>query len=151
LLVVYKNKSRLTNFAPNKASFLGSTFFLETESMEKKIFIDEKPACCQSQLRAIHDTLDLLSGKWKITIIGCLSFGKRRFMDLQREVEGIGSKMLSKELQELDMNGLIKRTVFNTKPVTVEYELTEYGQTLRPIIKEMAEWGKIHRKKIITG
>lgn len=56
----------------------------------KKIFIDEKPTVCLSTLRAIHDTLDIISGKWKITIIGCLGFGKKRFMDLQREVEGIG-------------------------------------------------------------
>ncbi len=118
--------------------------------MRKKTFIDEKPLHCSSQLRAIHDTMDLLSGKWKITIIGCLSFGKKRFMDLQREVEGIGSKMLSKELQELEINGLICRTVMATKPVTVEYTLTEYGQTIRPILWEMANWGQKHRKKIFS-
>lgn len=72
-------------------------------------------------------------------------------MDLQREVEGIGSKMLSKELQELHVNGVVKRTVFDTKPVTVEYELTEYGQTLRPIIHEMATWGLEHRQRILAA
>ncbi|MDJ1482501.1 helix-turn-helix domain-containing protein [Cytophagaceae bacterium YF14B1] len=118
--------------------------------MRKKIFIDEKPLQCPSQLRAIHDTMDLLEGKWKITIIGCLSFGNKRFMDLQREVEGIGSKMLSKELQELEINGLVSRTVMNTRPVTVEYALTSYGQTLRPILWEMAKWGQTHRKKIFS-
>ncbi|MDJ1470806.1 winged helix-turn-helix transcriptional regulator [Xanthocytophaga flava] len=118
--------------------------------MRKKIFIDEKPLQCPSQLRAIHDTMDLLDGKWKITIIGCLSFGNKRFMDLQREVEGIGSKMLSKELQELEINGLVSRTVMNTRPVTVEYALTSYGQTLRPILWEMAKWGQTHRKKIFS-
>ncbi|MDJ1498721.1 helix-turn-helix domain-containing protein [Cytophagaceae bacterium DM2B3-1] len=119
--------------------------------MRKKIFIDEKPSHCPSQLRAIHDTMDLLDGKWKITIIGCLSFGNKRFMDLQREVEGIGSKMLSKELQELEINGLVSRTVMNTRPVTVEYALTSYGQTLRPILWEMAKWGQTHRKKIFSA
>lgn len=114
----------------------------------KKIFIDEKPTVCLSTLRAIHDTLDVLSGKWKITIIGCLGFGKKRFMDLLREVEGIGSKMLSKELQELELNKLITRTVYETKPVTVEYELTDYGRTLQPITCEMAKWGARHREKI---
>lgn len=119
--------------------------------MQKKIFIDDKPLQCPSQLRAIHDTMDLLSGKWKITLIGCLSFGNKRFMDLQREVRGIGSKMLSKELQELEMNGMISRTVMNTRPVTVEYALTEYGQTLRPILWEMASWGEKHRRKIFSA
>ena len=117
--------------------------------MSKKIEAAEMTEACVEQLRAIHDTLDLLSGKWKIAIIGSLNFGRRRFMELQREVEGIGSKMLSKELRDLEMNELVKRTVHNTKPVTVEYELTAYGETLQGIINEMAKWGHIHRKRIM--
>lgn len=116
--------------------------------MKKKVFTDPKPLHCPSQFRAIQDTMDILGGKWKITIIGCLHFGARRFMDLQREVQGIGSKMLSKELQELEVNGLVSRTVLDTKPVTVQYALTEYGQTLKPIIWAMADWGEHHRRKI---
>jgi DNA-binding HxlR family transcriptional regulator len=104
---------------------------------------------CTQTLRAIHDTLDVLNGKWKIAIIGSLSFGKRRFMELQREVEGIGAKMLSKELKELEVNELVKRTVLDTKPVTVEYELTEYGQTLQGIVNEMEKWGVNHRQRIM--
>jgi DNA-binding HxlR family transcriptional regulator len=111
---------------------------------------EKKDAACTGHLRSIHDTLDIISGKWKITIIGSLNFGKKRFMELQREVEGIGAKMLSKELRELEINGLIKRTVYDTKPVTVEYEITEYGKTLSPIIYEMAKWGAEHRKKIMS-
>lgn len=117
--------------------------------MSKKIHSQERPEECQGHLRAIHDTLDVLNGKWKISIIGSLSFGKRRFMELQREVEGIGSKMLSKELRELEMNELVKRTVHDTKPVTVEYELTDYGATLQSIISEMAKWGMQHRRRIM--
>ena len=117
--------------------------------MNKKIFKYEKPEICQAQLKAIHDTMDILSGKWKITIIGCLHFGTRQFMDLQREIMGIGPKMLSKELRELEINGLVNRMVQNTKPVTVKYNLTDYGQTLRPIILAMATWGMNHRKRIL--
>ena len=102
---------------------------------------------CRGKLRAVQDTLDILSGKWKIAIIGSLSFGTRRFMELQREVNGIGSKMLSKELRDLEINELVKRSVYDTKPVTVEYELTEYGQTLQAIIQEMINWGENHRKR----
>ncbi|HLT42068.1 MAG TPA: helix-turn-helix domain-containing protein [Sphingobacteriaceae bacterium] len=104
---------------------------------------------CKVKLRAVQDTLDILKGKWKISIISCLSFGKRRFMELQREVSGIGAKMLSKELQELEINGLVLRTICDTKPITVEYELSEYGKTLEPIIAELIEWGINHRANII--
>ena len=70
-------------------------------------------------------------------------------MELQRLLAGIGTKMLSKELQELEINGLITRAVMKTKPITVEYELTSYGHSLKPIIDEMALWGRNHRVKII--
>ncbi|MGN6490461.1 MAG: winged helix-turn-helix transcriptional regulator [Agriterribacter sp.] len=104
---------------------------------------------CKAKIRSVQDTLDILGGKWKISIIGCLGFGKKRFMELQREVEGIGAKMLSKELRDLEINELVTRTVYNTKPVTVEYELTDYGKTLQHIIGAMMEWGENHRKRII--
>lgn len=103
---------------------------------------------CKEKLRAVQDTLDVLGGKWKIAIISALSFGKLRFMELQREVEGIGAKMLSKELRELEINGLISRHVCNTKPITVEYELSVYGKTLQNIINEMINWGINHRERI---
>jgi DNA-binding HxlR family transcriptional regulator len=99
---------------------------------------------------AIRDVVELLSGKWKVQIIGVLCFsGKMRFMDLIREVDGIAAKMLSKELQDLETNKLVTRTVMNTKPITVEYEITEYGKTLRQVLQEMVEWGMIHRRKIM--
>ncbi len=119
--------------------------------MGDTIAVEKISVDCKQHLRAINDTQDLLSGKWKVMIIGCLALGKKRYMELQRMVEGIGSKMLSKELQELEINGLITRTVQDTKPITVEYELTEYGRTLKPIIDAMALWGVQHRKKIITA
>ena len=119
--------------------------------MKQEVTMELNHTACNGVLKAIHDTLDILNGKWKIAIIAALSFNKRRFMELQREVDGIGAKMLSKELQELELNELITRTVYDTKPVTVEYEITEYGKTLQPLIREMATWGQLHRKKIITG
>ena len=106
------------------------------------------PATCTAHHRAVSDTMDILSGKWKIRIIGELIFGKKRFGELNSNIEGIAAKMLSKELQDLETNQLISRTVLNTKPITVEYELTTYGQTLKPIINTMAEWGHQHRETI---
>lgn len=104
---------------------------------------------CQTRISSIKDTMDILSGKWKFHILGTLMQGdKLRFMDLLREVDGIGTKMLSKELQDMEMNHLISRTVLNTKPVTVEYEITEFGKTLSPIIDEIAKWGIAYRNTI---
>ncbi|MDD8018481.1 MAG: helix-turn-helix domain-containing protein [Bacteroidota bacterium] len=106
-------------------------------------------SACAYKLLAINDALDVLRGKWKIQIINTLTFGKRRFKELQREVNGITAKMLSKELRELEMNELVLRTVRDTIPVTVEYELTDYGTTLDKVIDELSDWGMKHRKRII--
>lgn len=111
--------------------------------------MDEKMPECTKMLIGIRDTKDLLSGKWKTSIIAALIYkGKLRFMDLLREVDGIAPKMLSKELQELEMNQLITRTVLNTKPITVEYEITEHGLTLKKLLTEMANWGLQHRSQL---
>lgn len=104
---------------------------------------------CKAKIHAIKDTMGILSGKWKFHIIGTLLLhGTMRYMELLREVEGIGAKMLSKELQDMEINSLIKRTVRNTKPITVEYEITEYGKTLSAIIEEMAKWGMAYRESL---
>lgn len=104
---------------------------------------------CSKRIKAIHDTMDVLGGKWKISILGALSFGKKRYSDVLKEVDGISGKMLSRELKDLEMNLLIRRTVLETQPVTVHYELTNYCEDLMPIISSLAEWGAEHRKKII--
>ncbi len=104
---------------------------------------------CRAHLLPVRDALDLLGGKWKIPIIVALSFGNRRFRELQRHIDGITAKMLSKELKDLEMNELVKRTVFSSTPVTVEYELTEYGQTLKKVIAELRKWGSEHRKRMM--
>lgn len=104
---------------------------------------------CGHAILAIHDVMDLLNGKWKVSIIACLCYEKMRYSDLLRAVKGISGKMLSRDLKELEMNLLITRTVLNTQPITVEYELTEYGSTLKNVINVIAEWGFTHRKKIM--
>lgn len=116
--------------------------------MKKEPQVNSTPIC-QLRIRAIKDTMDVLSGKWKFHILGTLLEGKRLgFMDLMREVDGIGTKMLSKELQDLEMNKLVTRSVMPTKPVTVLYSLTEHGETLRPIIDEIAKWGEDYRSSL---
>ena len=102
---------------------------------------------CRVRMQAITDAMSLLTGKWKFHILGTLIEGnKLGFMDLLRELDGIGSKMLSKELQDLEMNNLISKTILNTKPITVQYSITEYGKTLSPLIDALANWGINYRK-----
>ncbi|MFK7031806.1 winged helix-turn-helix transcriptional regulator [Flavobacterium oreochromis] len=116
--------------------------------MRKNAEINATPVC-QVRIQAIKDAMSLLSGKWKFHILGTLIEGNTLgFMDLLREVNGIGSKMLSKELQDLEMNKLISRTVMNTKPITISYSITEYGKTLSPLIDEIAKWGIDYRKSV---
>ena len=104
----------------------------------------------KERLLGMNDAMDVLSGKWKIQLIGTLIFkGKMRFMDLLREIDGIAAKMLSKELQDLESHRLITRTVLQTKPITVEYEITDYGKSLRPLIIEITDWGINHRREIM--
>ena len=116
--------------------------------MKKKAIVNDTPVC-QIRMRAISDAMSILSGKWKFHILGTLIEGnKLGFMDLIREVDGIGTKMLSKELQDMEMNHLVDRTVMDTKPITVQYSLTEYGKTLSPVIDELAKWGVEYRQSV---
>jgi DNA-binding HxlR family transcriptional regulator len=111
----------------------------------KKVDVNHK-----MEMRAVQDSMDVLYGKWKISIISSICFyNKRRFSDILNDVEGISNKMLSKELKELELNKLIKRVVLDTQPVTVQYELTKHGLSLQTIIKELTDWGIKHRKVII--
>lgn len=104
---------------------------------------------CQAMITGIRDTQELLSGKWKTEIIGALYYkGKLRFMDLKRQLHGIAPKVLSKELKDLEMNHLISRTVLDTMPITVEYELTLQGSSLKTVIEAMAKWGINYRREL---
>jgi len=104
----------------------------------------------KKRMRSVQDAMDALNGKWKIAIISSVCcYGKRRFSDILNDVEGVSNRMLSKELKELEINQLVKRTVLATQPITVEYELTEHGNTLQTIISELSDWGIVHRNKIV--
>ena len=105
---------------------------------------------CKIARMAIQDTLDIVGGKWKLVLISILRNGKRKFNELSKEVN-ISPRILSKELQELEVNGLVSRTVCNSKPVTVEYALTEYSETLSEVVLAMHKWGMAHRKKVIKS
>ena len=103
---------------------------------------------CTEFIRPVRDVLDIINGKWKLPILIALAFGNRRFKELERDVEGISPRMLSKELRDLEVNQLITRTVYDTIPATVEYSLTEYGKSLDDVIAALRDWGKKHRAKL---
>ncbi|MEI9943523.1 MAG: helix-turn-helix domain-containing protein [Chitinophagaceae bacterium] len=105
---------------------------------------------CKQALAAVKDALYALNGKWKLPLILALSEGPLRFKELQRKVEGITPKILSKELKELELNEFVKRTVYATSPVTVEYELTPHSKTLDNVLVELRLWGEKHRQHIFS-
>ncbi|NBY29590.1 MAG: transcriptional regulator [Sphingobacteriia bacterium] len=91
---------------------------------------------------SLKDVLDVIGGKWSMPIIYNLSKSKMRFKEIERTVEGINTRMLVKELKNLEANGIITREVFATVPPTVEYELTKKGVKLLPSIKSLHQWGE---------
>ena len=104
---------------------------------------------CAQYVVPVRDCLDTLSGKWKLPLLGLLLSGKKRFKEIERAIPGITPRMLSKELRELEINRLITRRVYDSKPIMVEYEMTSYGRSLDAVLFEMKEWGTKHRKVIM--
>lgn len=105
-------------------------------------------ACPLQYVIHINDTLNVISGKWKLPIIGSVLFGKKRFTEIQRNIPKITPRMLSKELKELELNGMIVRKVHDSTPVTVEYELSESGKSITEVLDKMIEWGIEHRMSV---
>lgn len=104
---------------------------------------------CREKTLALRDAIELLSGKWKFCILLNLwSYETMRFKDLQEAVVGISPKILSKELQDLEDNLLITRTVNNTKPITVSYTLTKHAIETQPVLSALIDFGIKHRKAI---
>lgn len=110
---------------------------------------DIKSDVKKEEILALKDAIELLSGKWKFCILHNLySYETMRFKDLQEMALGISPKVLSKELQELEDNLLITRTVNNTKPVTVSYALTAYAKETEEVVNALIKFGLKHRNKI---
>jgi len=101
------------------------------------------------ELRALQDTLYFIGGKWRIPIINSICAGNKRFREIERSIPGITTRMLSKELKEMEMNKLLKRTVYSDTPVLVEYEPTEHCRSFGNVIMEMIKWGQAHRKVVM--
>jgi len=129
------------------------TFLLSHQKTEKivnkKLSISDEQ--CTKNLLATEDALYVLGGKWTLRVMVALLSGHARFNELQRTIKGISARVLSGELKDLEINGLVKRVVHaDQKPVMVEYVPTEYSHTLKDIISALADWGIKHKKKITT-
>ncbi|RYF98043.1 MAG: transcriptional regulator [Chitinophagaceae bacterium] len=100
------------------------------------------------ELRSLNDTLYFIGGKWRIPIINSLCNGNTRFREIERSIPGITTRMLSKELKDMEMNKLVKRTVYDDIPVSVEYAPTEHCRSFGDVIGAMIKWGREHRKVV---
>ena len=103
---------------------------------------------CMSSLLPVRDTLDVIGGKWKLLILISIWEGNKHFREIERSIPKLSTKVLSKELKDMEENLLITRTVLNGFPVRTEYNATEHSKTLEKVIHELHQWGVNHRKKI---
>ncbi|KQT25290.1 HxlR family transcriptional regulator [Chryseobacterium sp. Leaf405] len=121
-----------------------------TKQLKKSVELFPNLTECKSSLGPIQDALYVLGGKWRIPILVAMLEGNKHFGEIQRTINKISAKVLSHELKELELNGFITRRVYGTKPVSIEYELTEYTNSLGPVIVALREWGLLHREKVKT-
>ena len=96
----------------------------------------------------VKTTLKVLGGKWKILILWHLKDSARRYSELKRLIPDIADKMLIQQLRELENDGIINRKMLSEVPLKVEYEFTDYGRTLIPVIKSLCDWGEKHLQHI---
>lgn len=103
---------------------------------------------CLSALIPVKDTLDVIGGKWKILVLISIWEGNKHFREIERSIPKLTTKVLAKELKDLEENKLVIRTVVNGFPVRTEYTPTDYSMTLQKLIEELRNWGLNHRKEI---
>ncbi|WP_321971039.1 helix-turn-helix domain-containing protein [Paratractidigestivibacter sp.] len=100
---------------------------------------EELPAC------PVATTVQLIGSKWKLLILRNLMMRPWRFNELRRDLEGISQKVLTDSLRSLEADGLVTRTVYPEVPPRVEYALSELGETMRPIMKSLEDWGNFYK------
>ena len=101
--------------------------------------IKEWPAC------PVETTLALIGDKWKVLILRDLLSGTKRFGELKKSIGSVSQKVLTAQLRDMEANGLLRRKVYAEVPPRVEYSLTELGQSLKPILDAMQNWGEWYK------
>ena len=112
--------------------------------MSEQKSVKELPAC------PVETTLTLIGDKWKVLILRDLLTGTKRFGELKKSVGNISQKVLTAQLRDMEANRLVRREVYAEVPPRVEYSLTELGQSLKPILDAMWNWGEDY-KNSVTG
>lgn len=102
----------------------------------------ELPAC------PVATTVALIGNKWKLLIMRNLLARPWRFNELQKSLEGISQKVLTDSLRSMEADGIITRTVYPEIPPRVEYALSELGESMRPILKSMEDWGNGYKRLV---
>ena len=103
---------------------------------------EELPAC------PVATTVQLIGSKWKLLILRNLSQRPWRFNELRRDLEGISQKVLTDSLRAMEEDGIITRTVYPEVPPRVEYALSPLGESMRPILDAMEQWGTEYKKRL---
>ncbi|HBE16202.1 MAG TPA: transcriptional regulator [Cyanobacteria bacterium UBA11149] len=106
--------------------------------MEAQVVGSERASC------PVERTLEVIGGRWKVLILRELFDGVKRFGQLHRALAGITQKMLTQQLREMESDGIVHREVYLQVPPKVEYSLTPLGESLKPIMQSMHEWGVRH-------
>ena len=102
---------------------------------------------CDLDFQALQDTIDVIGTRWGVQILCSIcECGNRKFREIERSIPKLTTRMLSKELKEMEALGLITRTVYPTTPISVEYKETELCHTLIPIFDAMLDWGEKYGK-----
>nr|WP_219836097.1 helix-turn-helix domain-containing protein [Paenibacillus sp. R14(2021)] len=96
----------------------------------------------------VEATLDVIGGKWKPLILCYLTKSRKRQCDFLQHIPNLTQKMLTQQLRELVQDGIVNRISYNQMPPKVEYELTEYGQSLQKVLDAMCDWGEQHINKL---
>ena len=102
----------------------------------------ELPAC------PVETTLTLIGDKWKVLILRDLMSGTKRFGELKKSIGTVSQKVLTAQLRDMEENGLVHREVYAEVPPRVEYSLTELGQSLKPILDAMWNWGEGYKSSV---
>lgn len=103
--------------------------------------VKELPAC------PVETTLTLIGDKWKVLILRDLLTGTKRFGELKKSIGNVSQKVLTAQLRNMEENGLVNRKVYAEVPPRVEYSLTKLGQSLKPILDAMWNWGEDYKEK----
>ena len=105
---------------------------------------EELPAC------PVATTVQLIGSKWKLLILRNLLARPWRFNELKKDLQGISQKALTDSLRSMEEDGIVTRTVYPEVPPRVEYALSELGNSMRPIIRAMEQWGLGYQKRLRT-